>query len=181
MILFLSGLPGSGKSTIGNAVADKLGWKFVEADDFLDESLKDQIQKGVLLTPEQLDSWVMDKVIPGIVGIELQQPVVAAGLLAEEKYVDKLTSESPEVVYVNLLAPYEVLKERVRSRSHFAKEEMLNQCWEVKEKFILPGVSVDGTQPIDVIVQEIVDLVKVDWDTRQSDTRPNLYKPPKTL
>lgn len=147
------------KSTIGEKVAKDLGWRFIEADEFLTVEMKSRIKQGILLTPEQLDSWVMDTVIPNITKIEKGESVVVAGLLAEKKYVEKLTSHSEKIIYVNLEVPYEVLEDRVLNRSHFAKKEMLDQCWEYKEKFVLPGFTVDGTKPINEVAQEIYNLV----------------------
>jgi len=160
MILFISGLPGSGKSTVGIQVAKELEWAFVEADTFLTEAMKKQIQAGVLLSATQLDSWVIDNVIPNIVKLERGGSLVVSGLLAEKKYVEKLTSESSNIVYINLSAPYEILKERVTSRNHFAKEDMLEKCWEFKERFILPGPTIDATLPINTVVKNIVKIVK---------------------
>ena len=34
--IVVSGIPGSGKSTVGRALADHLGWPFLDKDDFLD-------------------------------------------------------------------------------------------------------------------------------------------------
>lgn len=158
MIVFISGLPGSGKSTVGKLVAEKLSWNFVESDTFLTKEMKEQIQKGELLSPAQLDSWVMESVIPNIIKLEQENPIVVSGLLAEEKYVKKLTTENSNVLFINLSAPYEVLKKRVTSRNHFAKEEMLNKCWEFKEKFTLPGPTIDATLPVEEVVQKIVKI-----------------------
>ena len=37
--LFLTGLPGSGKTTIGHRIADLLGWNFVDTDDVIAERM----------------------------------------------------------------------------------------------------------------------------------------------
>ncbi len=160
MILFISGLPGSGKSTTGSLVAKKLGWRFVEADNFLTKEMRLQIQKGQLLTPRQLDLWVIDNVIPSILELEQKQPIVVAGMLAEKKYAKKITEKGLKIFYINLLAPYQILKERITSRDHFAQEKILNECWNVRERFILPGPNIDATQPLDKVVEDILTYTK---------------------
>lgn len=37
MIVFLIGMPGSGKSTLGKALSDKLGWRFLDTDQEIQE------------------------------------------------------------------------------------------------------------------------------------------------
>ncbi len=37
MIVFLIGMPGSGKSTLGRALSDKLGWRFLDTDQEIQE------------------------------------------------------------------------------------------------------------------------------------------------
>ena len=46
MILVLMGVSGSGKTTVGKILAEKLGWNFVEADDFHSEANKAKMHAG---------------------------------------------------------------------------------------------------------------------------------------
>lgn len=160
MIIFISGLPGAGKSTVGSLVAKELGWTFVEADAFLSEEMKVQIKKGKLLSVKQLDAWVIEGLIPNIIKLEQEGPIVAAGMLAELKYIKLLSNQSVNILYINLDVPYATLQERVTSRDHFAKEKMLNECWKSRDKLILPGPSVCGDQPLDNIVEAIIKIAK---------------------
>lgn len=159
MILFISGLPGSGKSTIGKEVAERLNWKFIETDSFLSEEMKERVEKGELLTSEQLDKWIGGFVIPNLVQIEQVQPIVAAGILAEEKFRNKLVDKVSNILFINLDVSYDNLQDRVTNRDHFAKNKMLDKCWEAKDKFQLPGPVVDGNKPIDCVVRKVLDIV----------------------
>ncbi len=161
MIIFVSGLPGSGKSTVGSLVAEKLDWSFVEADEYLSEETKKQIKAGELLSQEQLDDWIIKKLIPNVIEQEKEGPLVVAGMLAEKRFVAKLSHEGNEVLFINLNVPYEVLEKRVGERDHFAKKEMLDKCWQFKEKFVLPGPTIDATHSPSSIVEEIISKVRV--------------------
>lgn len=163
MIVFISGLPGSGKSTVGVMVAQKFGWAFVEADDFLSQEAKEQVKAGQLLSPEQLDSWVVDGVIPNLILLEKKGPVVASGLLSEEKFVSTLSARSLKILYINLEVPYEVLKQRVSARDHFAGADILEKCWELRDKLVLPGPTINAAQSLQKVVEDVarkVDLFK---------------------
>ncbi len=103
----------------------------------------------------------MDRVIPNIIELEKAKSIVAAGMLAQPKYLELLTKSSPNILYINLIAPYTLLKERVIARNHFAGEKILDGCWELRDKLILPGPSVDNSgQSIDKVTNEIISLIK---------------------
>ena len=48
----LMGVSGVGKTTIGKALADDLGWTFIEADDFRKTFLAQQMMQSIASTPE---------------------------------------------------------------------------------------------------------------------------------
>ena len=50
MIIVVMGITGAGKSTVGAALADRLGWRFVEGDDFHTESAWKKLERGEPLT-----------------------------------------------------------------------------------------------------------------------------------
>lgn len=52
------GVAGSGKTTLGRALADNLGWRFMDADDFHDPADVDQMARGAGLTAEQRRPWL---------------------------------------------------------------------------------------------------------------------------
>ncbi|GGK22225.1 gluconokinase [Deinococcus malanensis] len=52
------GVAGSGKTTLGRALADRLGWQFLDADDFHDPAAVEQMARGVGLTDEQRRPWL---------------------------------------------------------------------------------------------------------------------------
>lgn len=57
--IIVMGVSGSGKSSIAEKIADKLGYLFVEADDFHSEESKKWMALGKPLTNEMREPWVI--------------------------------------------------------------------------------------------------------------------------
>ena len=55
MIVIVFGVSGAGKTTIGELLAQELGWRFYEADDFHSQAHIDKLRRGIPLTDE--DRW----------------------------------------------------------------------------------------------------------------------------
>lgn len=161
MLIFISGMPGSGKSTIAAMLAKKLGWIFVEADTFLTEDMRRDIQLGIPVTFKQLDQWVLKGVIAHIKKIKIKENIVVSGMLENVKYRTSLMKCRPDTVYVNLKVPYSVLKERVKRRKHFAGVASLNLCWKLRDRYKLLGITVDGSKRKREVIEQILHKIKI--------------------
>src|SRR4051794_16221135 len=60
MIVVLMGVSGSGKTTVGRALAAKLGWHFADADDFHPAANVEKMRRGEPLTDEDRRPWLED-------------------------------------------------------------------------------------------------------------------------
>ena len=71
MIIVVFGVTGAGKSTIGAALAARLGWRFIEADDFHSEASWKKLERGEALTDDERAPWLarlrdaLDTVVAG--------------------------------------------------------------------------------------------------------------------
>ncbi|XP_060236563.1 probable gluconokinase isoform X5 [Meriones unguiculatus] len=52
-VLLVMGVSGCGKSTVGELLASKLGWKFYDADDYHSAENRTKMQKGVPLSDQR--------------------------------------------------------------------------------------------------------------------------------
>lgn len=52
------GVCGSGKTTVGRALASRLGWPFFDADDFHPQANIDRMAKGIALTDDDREPWL---------------------------------------------------------------------------------------------------------------------------
>ena len=58
MIVIVMGVSGSGKSTIGVALAHELGWDFVDADWFHSQTNIDKMSRGIPLSEDDRTPWL---------------------------------------------------------------------------------------------------------------------------
>ena len=58
MIVIIFGVSGAGKTTIGKLLAEELGWRFCEADDFHPRANIDKMGRGIPLTDEDREPWL---------------------------------------------------------------------------------------------------------------------------
>src|ERR1700691_1912589 len=59
MVLLGMGVTGSGKTTAGTLVAQRLGWLFLDADDFHPAENIEKMKHGVPLTDEDREPWLV--------------------------------------------------------------------------------------------------------------------------
>jgi gluconokinase len=62
MIVLVIGVCGCGKTTIGQALAQKLGWRFLDADDFHPETNVAKMASGMPLTDDDRWPW-FDRIV----------------------------------------------------------------------------------------------------------------------
>src|SRR5450631_3926682 len=58
MIVVIMGVCGCGKTTVGQALANRLGWPFFDADDFHPPANVAKMATGVALTDEDREPWL---------------------------------------------------------------------------------------------------------------------------
>lgn len=68
MVIVVMGVSGSGKSTFGRALADALGWDFLEGDDMHPPSNIEKMRAGIALEDDDrrpwldhIDAWISEK------------------------------------------------------------------------------------------------------------------------
>ena len=58
MIVIVMGVTGAGKTTIGQLLAEHLGWQFADADDFHPASNVEKMRRGIPLTDDDRWPWL---------------------------------------------------------------------------------------------------------------------------
>ena len=127
MIVVLMGVTGSGKTTLGQLLADQLGWTFVEGDDFHPQANVEKMHRGEPLTDADRAPWLRAlRARIDELAAAGRSAVVACSAL-KQAYRDVLAEGRPEVMFVYLTAPAAVIRDRLdHRRGHFMPAALLD-------------------------------------------------------
>jgi len=147
------GVSGAGKTTVGLALADRLGFRFVEADDLHPPRNRAMLAQGRPLADQDRFPWLR------AVGERLAAPgvVVACSALAKT-YRNVLKVHAPDLVTIHLSLSPEAAAERLAEREgHFASATILDSQFATLEPLAPEerGLTIDASQPVTSIVDEI--------------------------
>jgi carbohydrate kinase (thermoresistant glucokinase family) len=124
-LIVVMGVSGSGKSTVGALLADRLHVPFLDADDLHPITNVDKMTAGVPLTDEDRWPW-LEKVGEAMASASGTGIVVACSAL-KRSYRDAIRSEAPEAYFVYLDGSRELLASRLGSREgHFMPATLLD-------------------------------------------------------
>jgi ACS family tartrate transporter-like MFS transporter len=178
MIYNVMGVEGSGKTTIAKMLAQRLGWVYLEADQFHSEANKEKMRRGIPLTDADRLPWLE------AIHAELKrrdaagENVIVACSALKEKYREVLSAGLP-VRYFYLKGNYELIRSRLRARhGHFAGEAILANQFEVLEE-PKEAVVADVAHTPEQIVAEVMEKIRQDMGQAQTpgvDVRDLLLK-----
>ncbi len=146
------GVSGSGKSTVGAALARALEWPFFDGDKFHPEANVAKMSAGQPLTDEDREPWLrrIHKLIADKFG-EGRSVVVACSAL-KDSYRKILRGELRGVRFVYLKGDARLIEERMKARpGHFMKPEMLQSQLDALEP-PSGAVVVNIDKPLDDVV-----------------------------
>lgn len=134
MIVVLMGVSGSGKTTVGTILAERLGWRFVDADDYHPPDNVAKMHAGQPLTDDDRRPWLaaLAKLIDDV--HDRGESLVLACSALKHKYRDYLRDGAENVVYFYLEGPEELIRERLAHRKgHFMDPHLLRSQFEALE------------------------------------------------
>lgn len=152
VIVVLLGVSGSGKTTIGLRLAERLSWPFFDGDDFHPEQNLTKMMQHQPLTDADREPW-LDRLA------ELIEASIAAGRSAviacsalRHAYRERLARGRREVVFVYLKGCFELVRDRLaRRQGHFMPIDLLPSQFETLE------------EPLDAIAIDIRESPKPSW------------------
>ena len=127
MVIVVMGVTGSGKTTVGQRLAETLGWRFHDADDFHPPANKAKMHAGIPLTDE--DRWPWLRALRAVIEQALADKAGAVVTCSALKraYRDVLSGGLPQVRYVHLTGDPGVLAARLAGRrGHFMNPALLD-------------------------------------------------------
>lgn len=151
----MMGVTGSGKTTIGELLAARMDWEFVDADQFHPAGNVQKMARGIALTDADREPWLAalrDAITRWLA--DAKNVVLACSAL-KQSYREKLDIGG-EVRLVFLKGSYELIASRLRDRhGHFATEAILaDQFAKLEEPH--DAIVVDIQQSPRKIVSEVL-------------------------
>jgi len=158
--IVVMGVSGSGKSTVGAALAQRLRVPFADADDFHPEANIAKMTAGHALDDDDRRPWLDS--IGEWLAAHADGGVMSCSAL-KHAYRDQLREHCPDVDFLHLAGTPEVIGRRQASRpGHFMPASLLASQFETLEPLAADenGVDVNVDQNIDSIVNEYVTLTQ---------------------
>lgn len=155
MVLVLIGPMGCGKTTIGKLLAARLGWSFIDGDDFHPAENIRKMQAGIALDDDDRQGWLTvlrERIkVSRVAGEGL---IVACSAL-KKKYRDILGINQKQVVSVYLQGDLDLLRQRIEDRDHqFMHKGLLTSQLATMEE-PADGLTVDIGHPPESLVDTI--------------------------
>jgi gluconokinase len=152
VVIVVMGATGAGKSTVGQALAGALRFRFVEGDAYHSAAAIAKMRAGIPLSDADREPWLaaLHDVIATAVG-RREHLVVACSAL-HERYRNTLRGDLRHVRFVYLKADAATLRQRLSARTgHFAGPALVtSQLAELEEP--ADALTVDATRPVTEIV-----------------------------
>ena len=155
MIVIVMGVTGSGKTTIGKMLAERLGSEFADADDFHSAVNKDKMHRGIPLTDADRMPWLVS-MHEYLAKANAENRSVVLGCSALKQSYRQVLRDNLSVHLVYLKGTYEVIDAHLRKRTgHFADDKILAaQFADLEEP--TDAIDVDVRLRPEEIVEEIL-------------------------
>jgi gluconokinase len=156
MIILVMGVAGSGKTTIGQLLAESLHWDFRDADDFHSQENIAKMRDGIPLTDTDRIPWLLAMQAAIQDWLQNNQNVVLACSALKKDYRQFLLFDEEHIKLVYLKGSLQTIQKRLKARqNHFMGEKLLQSQFNTLEE---PenAIIVDVSQPPEAIMQLVI-------------------------
>jgi gluconokinase len=121
------GVSGSGKSTIGAALARALGVDFIEGDAYHPAENVERMARGIPLTDDDRAGWLRSLAVRIREAKDVGTGLVMTCSALKRAYRDVLRAEADELRFIFLRGPRALIAERIAGRrGHFMPPSLLD-------------------------------------------------------
>ena len=133
--IIVMGVAGSGKTTVGEQLAQHLGWNFYDADAFHPAENIAKMANRTPLNDADRAPWLAALHALILTSMKENRPAVLACSALKESYRQKLLKGNEGVQFVYLQGSYELIWSRIsRRKNHYMKSQMLQSQFKALEE-----------------------------------------------
>lgn len=159
--LVVMGVSGSGKTTVGQLLAEEIGANFIDGDDLHPDGNVAKMAAGIPLDDADRGPW-LEAIATELRGAREKSLVVACSAL-KKSYREIIREADPAVRFVFLEGSDELLSQRLAARSgHFMPGSLLQSQLEILEPLESDeaGFALDVARPPEELAREAASLLK---------------------
>ena len=149
--LVFMGVSGSGKSTVAQAVRDRLGWELAEGDDFHPPANVAKMREGTPLTDADRWGWLESLAAWTAERDARDEPTIITCSALRRAYRDVLRRGGEGTFFVHATGDKHLILDRMNAREHFMPPSLLESQLDTLEP-LQPdeqGMDVDPALPVD--------------------------------
>jgi carbohydrate kinase (thermoresistant glucokinase family) len=155
----LIGVSGSGKTSVGRALAQRLNGDFVEGDDFHPSSNVRRMRAGIPLTDAERWPW-LERLTEAIQRARAQAAMLVVSCSALKKsYRSYLRDRiEGEVVFVHLSGSFDLISRRLEARGGMSADLLHSQFEDLEAP--QSAVVVDVEEPVEKLVDRLAGMLE---------------------
>lgn len=160
----LMGVSSTGKTSVGTAVAQKLGLKLIDGDDLHPRANIVKMASGTPLNDDDRRPW-LERINDAAFSLEQksEKGIIVCSAL-KKKYRDQIREGNADVKFLFLNGSFELVLERMKQRKgHFMKPEMLQSQFntlEIAQADEPDVIFIDIDGSFEEVVERCVEAVK---------------------
>ncbi|MCL1594651.1 MAG: gluconokinase [Actinomycetia bacterium] len=155
--IIIMGVSGSGKTTVGRELAEKLGYTFYDCDDLHSVANINKMRNGVPLSDVDRASWLVS--IRGLIAktqASGENTILACSAL-KERYRLTMIDDDHRPTFVYLRGSEELIRSRLAGRrNHFMQETLLRSQFDDLEE-PHDAITIEIDRSVQETVREIIE------------------------
>lgn len=161
-VIFIMGVSGCGKSTIGQLLSERLNIPFFDGDDFHPQSNVDKMSNGIPLTDEDRYDWLVTLNKLAKDNLQNSSCVIVCSAL-KQSYRDILSNDiQNQVKWIHLAGSFNQIIDRINKReNHYMQSNLLQSQFDILEQ---PKNALEIN--IDLNPEEIVEIIAKDTEMK---------------
>lgn len=155
MIIIVMGVSGSGKTTVGQKLAESLQYEFQDADAFHPPQNINKMRQNLPLNDHDRQPWLQTLQDSIQQWLNQDDDVVLACSVLKQAYREQLWVNPEQMQLIYLKGSFKLIEDRLKQRGdHFMKADLLHSQFEDLEE-PQTAIEIDISQPMEEILTVI--------------------------